>query len=85
MSIKAIHDTMRPNGLVPPLLVISTQRNYHDSQPSDRNQLERSEELRLSRTYRETIVADLRTQRSLRKKLPQSTTYLINRANFARL
>lgn len=78
MSIKATNDTMGPNGLVPTLLVFGVLPKCPGPNATNSCQMERFEELRLSRSEMESIVAEIRINRALRSKLtPKKIKYYL--------
>lgn len=77
LAIKAINDTMGPNGLIPSLLVFGTLPRFPGIEASHPNQRERFQALKTARAEMEAIVAETRIQKALRSKLPPATKYLI--------
>lgn len=68
---------MRPNGLVPSVLVFGTLPKFLCTTSIKRNQLERYEANNIARTEMETIVAESRIKRALQSELRPAKKHLM--------
>lgn len=77
LAIKAINDTAGSNGLVPSMLVFGTVPSFPASPRHNPKQRERFAALKAARDEMSQIVCEKRLNDALRRKLPDSTSYLI--------
>ena len=85
LSIKAINDTIGPNGLVPSLLVFGVLPSLPSPNSRSSEQQERFQALRAAKAEMETIIAESRIRRALHSKLPPATRYLIKPGDHVRV
>lgn len=78
LAVKAMKDTMRPEGLVPSLLVFGTVPRFPPAPTSLPDQIDRMAAMNIARLEMANISAQLRIQRALRSKLRPAATYCVS-------
>lgn len=77
LALKAMNDTIGPEGLVPSYLVFGSLPKFPTVHASLPDQRRRMKALESARTEYATIVAKLRIDRALRAKVPPASKYII--------
>lgn len=74
-SVKALNDTMEPEGLVPSMLVLGFIPYFPSGNKNDRDKEKRMGAIRSSRAEMEGKTSELRIKAVLKAKIPPSTKY----------
>lgn len=78
IAVKAMNDTMGPEGLVPSMLVFGTLPRLSPHSTTLPNHVDRMHAMEVARLEMTNITAKIKLQRALRSKLPPATKYLVN-------
>ena len=77
LAIKAVNDTMGPEGQVPSLLVFGTLPRFPVVDTSFPNQIERMKALEAARAEMGTITAELRIRTAILSKVPRNANPIL--------
>ena len=77
LSVKAMNDTVNPEGLVPSLLLFGTVPRFEPHSSRLPNHEARMRAMTVARREMDDVTARLKLQRALRSKLPPATEYVI--------
>ena len=75
LSVKAMNDTMGPNGLVPSLLVFGMLARFPIVNSSLPDQRDRMKAMQLARLEMETFVAEERITTAMKRNIPAAASY----------
>lgn len=78
LAVKAMNDSMGPEGLVPSLLVFGIMPRFPSTNSRLPGHRERMEAIRIANAEMATITAEMRIRQALRAKTPASADYVIN-------
>ena len=78
LAVKAMNDTMGPEGLVPSMLVFGVLPRFPVSTIDLPNQVDRMNALKSARAEMETIACELKLAQALRSKLPPAADYQLS-------
>jgi len=78
ITVKAMNDTMGPEGIVPTLLVYGIMPHVQATKGTLPNQKERMKAITTSQLEMNTITAELRIRKALLSKVPPSADYILN-------
>lgn len=78
LALKALNDTMGPEGLVPTLLVFGTLPRFPTVESSNAGQFERMNALESARKEYATITAELRIRKALMSRVPRTTDLVLH-------
>ena len=85
LAVKALNDTMGPEGLVPSLLVFGVLPRFPAVNTSLPYQIERMEALKEARAEAATITAKLRVRKAILAKTPRNVDLVLNRGDMVRV
>ena len=85
LSVKAVNDTVGPNGLVPSELVFGVRPTFPIAPKTNPTQSERFQALQTARNEIAQITAERRVNDSLRRKIPPASSYLIRPGDSVRV
>ena len=85
LAVKALNDTMGPEGLVPSLLVFGVLPRFPAVNTKLPNQVERMEALKNARAEAAAITAQIRVRKALLAKVPRNVDLVLKRGDLVRV
>ena len=85
LAVKALNDTMGPEGLVPSLLVFGVLPRFPAVNTELPDQVERMEALKEARAEAATITAQLRVRKAMLAKVPRDVDLVLKRGDMVRV
>lgn len=85
LSVKALNDTMGPEGLVPSLLVFGVLPRFPSVNTELPDQIARMEALGKARAEAATITAQLRVRKAMLSKVPRNVDLVLQRGDMVRV